>query len=118
MTTEETNRREFEEPKPCILERDKNGIIRIKHCEDLFIADREAFQKLLDERNDFLTQLRDLQAARERHKIAISRLHQTLLDARACGCEISLDDAISDAENYLPNKEDQERKSPASECSH
>ena len=40
--------------EPCILERDQNGIIRIKHCEELFIADREAFQKLLDERNNFL----------------------------------------------------------------
>ena len=50
-------------------------------------------------------------------KIALSRIHQALLDARACGCEISLEDAISDAENSLRNKEDQERKSPASDGS-
>jgi hypothetical protein len=51
------------------------------------------------------------------HKIALSRIHQVLLDARACGCEISLEDAISDAENSLQNTPDQERKSPASDGS-
>ena len=52
--TRKNDMREEISSEPCILERDQNGIIRIKHCEELFIADRESFQKLLDERNNFL----------------------------------------------------------------